>query len=255
MQPACHDRHGHTRGGQLSDRRDIAGVNLFIVAQQGSVEVDGEQPVTTGHRQPLYHLASGARRYYDSRVLRDDLVKGLPAGVSGERVAATVARIAAAGRAAWPAVSLSEDVIFERLCARLQDNAEAHLEELRDAESVPRVRARDGQPRRTEGFRRRHGPANRCRAAPVAAGRRHRGRGQASAARRAPRRSRREDRRLRGARRPRGVAADQRDPQGVEDRPPRGPRRIARRDPPQSLAGEHRGSGRASTCARPTRIS
>jgi RNA polymerase sigma-70 factor (ECF subfamily) len=67
-------------------------------------------------------------------VLRDDLVKGLPAGISGERVAATVARIAAAGRAAWPTVSLTEDVIFEHLVARLQDDPEAHLEELREAD-------------------------------------------------------------------------------------------------------------------------
>jgi RNA polymerase sigma-70 factor (ECF subfamily) len=67
-------------------------------------------------------------------VLRDDLVKGLPAGVSGERVAATVARIAAAGRAAWPTVSLSDDVIAEHLVARINDDPEAHLEELREAD-------------------------------------------------------------------------------------------------------------------------
>ena len=46
-------------------------------------------------------------------------MKGLPAGVSGERVEATVARIAAAGRAAWPTVSLTDDVIAEHLVARL----------------------------------------------------------------------------------------------------------------------------------------
>ncbi len=67
-------------------------------------------------------------------MLRDDLVKGLPAGVSGERVEAAVARIAAAGRAAWPAVSLSEDMIAEHLAERLRGDPEAHLEELRDAD-------------------------------------------------------------------------------------------------------------------------
>ena len=47
VQPACHDRHGHTRGGQLADRRDVTVVDLFVVAQEGPVEVDREQPVAT----------------------------------------------------------------------------------------------------------------------------------------------------------------------------------------------------------------
>lgn len=67
-------------------------------------------------------------------MLRPDLVRGLPAGVTGERVEATVARIAAAGRKQWPQVVLTDDAIATRLIARLQEDPEAHLEELRDAD-------------------------------------------------------------------------------------------------------------------------
>jgi RNA polymerase sigma-70 factor, ECF subfamily len=66
--------------------------------------------------------------------VRDELAKGLPEGVSGERVTAAVARIAAAGRAAWPGVELTDDTITERLIARLHDDPGTHLEELRDAD-------------------------------------------------------------------------------------------------------------------------
>ena len=67
-------------------------------------------------------------------MLRDDLVKALPDGVSAERVASAVARIAAAGHAAWPTVELTDDAIAERLVARLHDDPETHLEDLRDGD-------------------------------------------------------------------------------------------------------------------------
>jgi RNA polymerase sigma-70 factor (ECF subfamily) len=67
-------------------------------------------------------------------VLRDDLAKGLPAGVSGEKVEAVAARIAAAGRAAWPTVALTDDLVTERLVARVHDDPEASLDDLRDAD-------------------------------------------------------------------------------------------------------------------------
>lgn len=51
-----------------------------------------------------------------------------------ERIAAAVARVAAAGRAAWPDVVLADDAIRDRLAARLRDDPEAQLEDLRDAD-------------------------------------------------------------------------------------------------------------------------
>ena len=89
------------------------------------------------------------------------LVKGLPAGVSGERVAATVARIAAAGRAAWPTVSLTEDVIFEYAGgARLRDDPEAHLEELRDADPFLAFGLKTGDTAALKAFEEDPGPAD-----------------------------------------------------------------------------------------------
>ena len=67
-------------------------------------------------------------------MLRDDLMKGLPDGVSAERVRAAIVRIAQAGHAAWPTVTLTDDAIAERLVARLRDDPETHLEELRDGD-------------------------------------------------------------------------------------------------------------------------
>ncbi|MFT3696416.1 MAG: hypothetical protein QM831_24965 [Kofleriaceae bacterium] len=67
-------------------------------------------------------------------MLRPDLVRGLPAGVTGERVEATVARISAAGREKWPSVTLTDDAIAERLCARIAEDPESNIEELRDAD-------------------------------------------------------------------------------------------------------------------------
>jgi len=56
----------------------------------------------------------------------------LPHGVALERVTAAAARIAAAGREAWPQIVLDESVIGARLAARLHDDPEAKLEELHD---------------------------------------------------------------------------------------------------------------------------
>jgi RNA polymerase sigma-70 factor (ECF subfamily) len=67
-------------------------------------------------------------------VIRDELAKTLPKAVPVERVAAAVARIGAAGRAAWPAVELADDAIAERLIARLRDDPQAPIDDLRDAD-------------------------------------------------------------------------------------------------------------------------
>ena len=45
-----------------------------------------------------------------------------------------VTRIATAGRAAWPTVSLADDVIAKRLTARLADDPETKLDQLHDAD-------------------------------------------------------------------------------------------------------------------------
>jgi len=66
--------------------------------------------------------------------VRDELAASLPTGVERARVESTVARIAAAGRAAWPAVTLSDDAIATRLVARVIDDPGMHLEELRDGD-------------------------------------------------------------------------------------------------------------------------
>ena len=51
-----------------------------------------------------------------------------------ERVAAAAARISAAGRVAWPGVEVSDATITESLEARLRDDPQMHLEELKDAD-------------------------------------------------------------------------------------------------------------------------
>jgi len=66
--------------------------------------------------------------------VREELLQRLPAGVTADRVDAAVARIAAAGRAAWPSVALADDVIATRLVARVVDDPGMHLEELRDGD-------------------------------------------------------------------------------------------------------------------------
>jgi RNA polymerase sigma-70 factor (ECF subfamily) len=67
-------------------------------------------------------------------VLREELAKGLPEGLSVDRVLAVAARIAAAGRAAWPDVALSEEAIAERVATRLRDDPGAQLDGLHDAD-------------------------------------------------------------------------------------------------------------------------
>lgn len=67
-------------------------------------------------------------------MLREVLSKELPDGVAVEPVAAAVARIAAAGRAAWPAVELTEGAIAERIASRLREDPEAQLDGLHDAD-------------------------------------------------------------------------------------------------------------------------
>src|SRR5262245_30368758 len=63
---------------------------------------------------------------YDGGVptAREVLEQDLPEGVSVEVVAAAVARIGAAGRAAWPGVVASDELIAARLAARLRDDLE-----------------------------------------------------------------------------------------------------------------------------------
>lgn len=51
-----------------------------------------------------------------------------------ERVAAAAARISAAGRVAWPGVEVSDATITESLEARLRDDPQMHLEELKDSD-------------------------------------------------------------------------------------------------------------------------
>jgi RNA polymerase sigma-70 factor (ECF subfamily) len=60
--------------------------------------------------------------------------QGIPDGVTAAQVAAAVARIATAGRAAWPTVTLADDRIRERVVARLRNDPGTQLEELRDGD-------------------------------------------------------------------------------------------------------------------------
>lgn len=68
---------------------------------------------------------------YDDPVRDADLVG---ASGDGEVAARVAARIAGAGRAAFPAVALDETVIAERIAARLRDDPGAQLDELHDAD-------------------------------------------------------------------------------------------------------------------------
>jgi RNA polymerase sigma-70 factor (ECF subfamily) len=54
--------------------------------------------------------------------------------LSTEQIAAAAARIAAAGRAAWPDVALTEDAIRERLAARAAEDPETRIDGLHDAD-------------------------------------------------------------------------------------------------------------------------
>ena len=80
-------------------------------------------------------VAGGPGTDYDSPVPAETLpgfAASLPDGVGLDRLTAAAARIAAAGRAAWPQVSLDEQLIGRRLAARMHDDPEAKLEDLHD---------------------------------------------------------------------------------------------------------------------------
>ena len=84
--------------------------------------------------------------------MRADLASSLPPGVPVDRVDGAIARIASAGRAAWPAVALSDDAIATRLVARVADDPEMHLEELRDGDLYLAFALADGDPHAVRAF-------------------------------------------------------------------------------------------------------
>jgi RNA polymerase sigma-70 factor, ECF subfamily len=90
----------------------------------------------------------------DTRIgsVREELVRSLPAGVAADRVDAAIARIGAAGRAAWPAVALSDDVIATHLLVRVQDDPEMHLEDLRDGDLYLAFALAGGDPQAMRAF-------------------------------------------------------------------------------------------------------
>lgn len=61
-----------------------------------------------------------------------DVAQSAPDRATALRIAAAAARIVAAGRAAWPAVQLSEEAVARRLTARVREDAETRLEDLHD---------------------------------------------------------------------------------------------------------------------------
>ena len=84
--------------------------------------------------------------------MRDELAASLPAGVERARVESTVARIAAAGRATWPAVAISDDAIATRLVARVLDDPGMHLEELREGDLYLAFALASGDPAAVRAF-------------------------------------------------------------------------------------------------------
>jgi RNA polymerase sigma-70 factor len=84
--------------------------------------------------------------------VREELARSLPAGVDRARVDEAIARIAQAGRAAWPAVALDEDSIATRLVARLADDPGMHLEELRDGDLYLAFALASGDPTAVRAF-------------------------------------------------------------------------------------------------------
>jgi RNA polymerase sigma-70 factor, ECF subfamily len=84
--------------------------------------------------------------------VREELARSLPAGVDRARVDEAIARIASAGRAAWPAVALDDDSIATRLVARLADDPEMHLEELRDGDLYLAFALASGDPTAVRAF-------------------------------------------------------------------------------------------------------
>jgi RNA polymerase sigma-70 factor len=84
--------------------------------------------------------------------VREELARSLPAGVDRARVDEAIARIASAGRAAWPTVTLDDDSIATRLVARLADDPEMHLEELRDGDLYLAFALASGDPTAVRAF-------------------------------------------------------------------------------------------------------
>jgi RNA polymerase sigma-70 factor (ECF subfamily) len=84
--------------------------------------------------------------------VREELARSLPAGVDPAKVDAAIARIAAAGHAAWPAVTLSDDAIATRLVARVLDDPGMQVEELRDGDLYLAFALADGDPAAVRAF-------------------------------------------------------------------------------------------------------
>jgi RNA polymerase sigma-70 factor (ECF subfamily) len=71
---------------------------------------------------------------------------------SAEHIAAAAARIAAAGRAAWPDVALAEDAIRERLAARVAEDPDTQLDGLHDADLYLALALATGSPAAVRAF-------------------------------------------------------------------------------------------------------
>ncbi|HEY3807569.1 MAG TPA: hypothetical protein VGL61_33435 [Kofleriaceae bacterium] len=84
--------------------------------------------------------------------MRDELAASLPAGVERARVDEAIARIAQAGRAAWPAVALPLDAIATHLVARVIADPGMHLEELRDGDLYLAFALATGDPAAVRAF-------------------------------------------------------------------------------------------------------
>jgi RNA polymerase sigma-70 factor (ECF subfamily) len=84
--------------------------------------------------------------------VREELARTLPAGVDRARVDDAIIRIAQAGHAAWPSVTLDDDAIGTSLVARLVDDPEMHLEELRDGDLYLAFALASGDPAAVKAF-------------------------------------------------------------------------------------------------------
>ena len=79
-------------------------------------------------------------------------VTDLPDGITLEHVAAAAARIAVAGRAAWPEVALAEAALAPRIAGRLRDDPGARLDELHDADVYLATALATGDPAAMRAF-------------------------------------------------------------------------------------------------------
>jgi RNA polymerase sigma-70 factor (ECF subfamily) len=84
--------------------------------------------------------------------VRDELAASLPAGVVRARVDEAIARIAEAGRAAWPAVALPLDAIATHLVARVIADPGMQLEDLRDGDLYLAFALATGDPAAVRAF-------------------------------------------------------------------------------------------------------